>query len=259
MALVIGVVSRGREKGKTKLIEQVTERLTREGFRVATVKHLHGSFDTVEKDTWRHLEAGAALTVASTPTEIITIRRRANPALEEALEAVYVKPDLVLVEGYKGSSIPKILCAEDASDVQAMVTKVSNIVIVSGPITEKAREMKRVKEQFPEIGIFNIERVVMALKERLVGKILEGLPGLNCGHCGFGTCLGLAGAILRREATTENCEVLATTIATLKVDGKTVPLSRFPQEALRGVVLGLLGSLKGVVEQPKNVEIQIRV
>ena len=258
MALVFGVVSQGREKGKTKLIEQITERLTREGFQVATVKHLHGSFDTAEKDTWRHLEAGAVLTVASTPTEVITIKRKVNPTLEEALEAVYVKPDLVLVEGYKDSSIPKILCAEDASDVQAMVSKVSNIVMVSGSITEKAREMERVKKRFSEIGVYGFEEVVAALKDRLARKILERLPGLNCGHCGFGTCLGLAEAIMRREATVEKCEVLATTIAALKVDGKTVPLSQFPQEALRGVVLGLLGSLKGVVKQPKHIEIQIK-
>jgi len=259
MSLIICVVSWGREKGKTKLIEQLTERFAGEGFRVVTVKHIHGSFDTAEKDTWRHLDAGASLTIASTPTEVITIRRCVNPFLEKALEAVYVKPELVLVEGYKDSSIPKIFCAETASDVETMVKEASNIVMVSGPIAGKAREMDSVRKRFPEMGIYNFEGLVAALKGMLAEKILEELPGLNCGHCEFGTCLGLARAILRREATIEKCEVLATTIVALKVNGKTVPLSRFPQEALRGVVLGLLGSLKGVVKQPKDVELKIKV
>ena len=51
---------------------------------MATDKHIHVSFDTVEKDTWRHLVAGVAITVASTPTKVVTIRSK-TLLLEEAI------------------------------------------------------------------------------------------------------------------------------------------------------------------------------
>lgn len=57
MTLVICVVSRGRSRGKTCLIEALTKQFAGEGFRVATVKHINGSLDTANKDTWRHLKA----------------------------------------------------------------------------------------------------------------------------------------------------------------------------------------------------------
>jgi len=259
MPLVICVVSLAREKGKTSLIEQLTERFTSEGFGVVTVKHIHGSFDTAEKDTWRHLEAGATMTVASTPNEVITIRRSVNSPLEEALEAVYVESDLVLVEGYKRSPTPKILCADTASDVEAAVKEIPNVLMVSGPIASRAEERERLKTRFPEIGVYSFEELVQAIKERLMKEILGSLPGLNCGHCGYGACLDLAKAVSRGEATLGDCEVLATDIAALKVDGRIVPMGKFPQEVLRGVILGVLGSLKGVGESPKIIEVKIRV
>lgn len=258
MPLIISVVSLVREKGKTSLIEQLTKRFTSEGLRVATVKHIHGSFDTAEKDTWRHLEAGAAMTIASTPREVVTIRRSVNPSLEEALEAVYVDSHLVLVEGYKTSSAPKILCAGIASDVEAAMKDVPNIVMVSGPIADNAKETKKLKAQLPGIEVYGFEELVSALKEKMAIKLLERLPGLNCGNCGYASCLELSKAILRGEATLEDCEVLTTNIATLKVDDRIVPLGKFPQEILKGVIIGVLSSLKDVSEHPKNIEIKIR-
>ena len=257
MPLILCVVSRVRERGKTCLIEQLTKRFTGEGFRVATVKHIHGSFETAKKDTWRHLEAGAALTVASTSTEVVTIRRSVDPSLGEALESIYVKPDLVFVEGYKRASNPKVLCADTLSDVQAAMREISNIIIVSGSIADKSGERERLKAIFPEIEVCNLEEIVSAIKERLMEEVFRSLPGLNCGHCGYESCLGLAKAILRGEADMKDCEVLATDISTLKVDDKIIPISRFPQEVIRGVMLGVISSLKGVGKHPKKIEIRI--
>jgi molybdopterin-guanine dinucleotide biosynthesis protein B len=259
MMLVICVVGRARQVGKTSLIEGLTERFTGEGFRVATVKHIHGSFDTAKKDTWRHLEAGATITVASTQTEVVAIKRSVNPPLEEALEAVYVEPDLVLVEGYKRSSNPKILCTDTASDALAAMKDIPHIIMVSGSIASKAGEREKFRAEFPETEVYSFEELVSAVKEMLAKEVLRSLPGLNCGHCGHDMCLGLAKVILRGEATVEDCEVLSTNIATLKVDGGIIPVGKFPQEILRGVTLGVLKALKGVGEHPKNIEVSIRI
>ena len=259
MSLVICVVSLGREKGKTSLIEQLTERFTEEGLQVATVKHIHGSFDTREKDTWRHLEAGAIMAVAATSREVVSLKRIVNPSLEEALEAVYVNPHLVLVEGYKESSAPKILCADTVSDVETAMKVISNVIMVSGPIADDAGETEKLKTQLPETGVYRFEELVSALKEKIAFEVLKRLPGLNCGHCDYTSCLKLSKAILLGKATLDDCEALTTRIVVLKIDDRVVPLSKFPQDILRGTIMGMLGSLKDVENHPKNIEIRIRV
>ena len=258
MPQVICVVSRTKGRGKTALIERLTERFTSEGFRVATVKHISGFFETAKKDTWRHLEAGAAITVASTPNEIIAITRTKNPPLERALDAIYIKPDLILVEGYKKSSYPKILCTDTAEEAQAALKEISNVVMVSGLISSNVEEKERFESRFPDTPVYDFEEVVSALKERLADSILRGLPGLDCKHCGYDSCRDFARAVLRGEATMKDCEVLATDIATLKVDGKNVPLGKFPQQIIRGVILGVLDALKGVRKHPQRIEITVK-
>jgi len=258
MTLVICVVSQGKKKGKTCLIEALTKKFTGEGFSVSTVKHIHESFDTARKDTWKHLEAGASLTVASTPTEVITITKRVTPLIEESLEAIYRKSDLVFVEGYKKSSKPKILCADTALEVQSAIKEICNIIMVSGYITSKAEEKEKLKTQFPEIKVYNLEELVSSIKNMLVQEIVKSLPGLNCRHCKYDLCLGLAKAVSRGEAVIEDCVVLTTNISMLKVDGKIVQMGEFPQEILRGVILGVLGSLKGVKKHPKDIDIKIK-
>ncbi len=258
MPLVICVVSRTRGRGKTALIERLTKRFTSEGFKVATVKHISGSFDTAKKDTWRHLEAGASVTVASTPNEVIAIIRTKNPPLEKALDVIHIKPELILVEGYKKSSYPKILCADTAEDAQAALKESSNIVMVSGLISSNAREKKRFEAKFPKPPLYDFDEVVSALKDMLVSSILKDLPGLNCKHCGYDSCRDFAKAILRGEATLKDCEPLTTNVATLKVDGKNVPIGKFPQQIIRGVTLGVIETLKGVRKHPHLIEITVK-
>ncbi|MEA2014694.1 MAG: molybdopterin-guanine dinucleotide biosynthesis protein B, partial [Thermodesulfobacteriota bacterium] len=50
--------------GKTTLIEKIIPELTRKGWRVATIKHSHLTFDIDRegKDSWRHQKAGARMT-----------------------------------------------------------------------------------------------------------------------------------------------------------------------------------------------------
>ncbi len=98
--------------GKTTLIERLVAHFTSRGLRVATIKHTHHKFDIdrPESDTARHRRAGAAETaiVSGSRLAIIEeIERRGEPTLEDV--AVRLAPaDLILVEGYKSASIPKI-------------------------------------------------------------------------------------------------------------------------------------------------------
>lgn len=98
--------------GKTTLIEQLIPRLRRKGLRVSLIKHAHASFDIDQpgKDSWRHRAAGAGevMLVSSRRWAVVhELRGECEPTLEE--QVARMSPcDLLLVEGYKHCSIPKI-------------------------------------------------------------------------------------------------------------------------------------------------------
>jgi molybdopterin-guanine dinucleotide biosynthesis protein B len=98
--------------GKTTLIRSVIARLTGQGLRVATVKHAHHAFDIDQpgKDSWEHRKAGAAevLVVSDTRWALMhELRGAAEPSLPELL-AKLSPADIVLIEGFKRSAIPKL-------------------------------------------------------------------------------------------------------------------------------------------------------
>jgi len=112
--------------GKTTLIEQLVQRLTAKGYKVGVIKHHHGQRDTgidVEgKDTWRYRQSGAAITALVAPDGMTLFLPQENLTAEEAVERLtrQLPVDLILVEGFKRSSLPKFIVlppqmsAEDA-------------------------------------------------------------------------------------------------------------------------------------------------
>lgn len=108
---VIGVVG-WKNNGKTTLVVRLIEHLTERGFRVSTVKHAHHSVDPDHpgKDSWRHRQAGAGEVILATARRwfmIHELRDEAEPPLFDLL-AKLAPTDLVIVEGFKGTSLPKI-------------------------------------------------------------------------------------------------------------------------------------------------------
>jgi len=96
--------------GKTTLVVKLVEALTQRGYRIGTIKHAHAfSVEREGKDTWRHRKAGADVSIASTQGEVVIVRKVSpNIQPEEIVRSYVTGVDLVLVEGYKRSKIPKI-------------------------------------------------------------------------------------------------------------------------------------------------------
>jgi len=98
--------------GKTTLLEKVIPLLKAHGLRIAVIKHAHHKFDIDKpgKDSFRHREAGAGevLVVSGFRWALMhELLDEAEPSLEDLCKRL--SPcDLVLVEGYKYSGIPKI-------------------------------------------------------------------------------------------------------------------------------------------------------
>lgn len=96
--------------GKTTFVEKLITRLTRQGVRVAVIKHdVHGfEMDQPGKDTWRHKQAGAVATLISSPDKIGLVMDSEHDHSPEELLPLLHFADLVITEGYKRSQLPKI-------------------------------------------------------------------------------------------------------------------------------------------------------
>lgn len=98
--------------GKTTLIEQLVPRFILWGLRVSLVKHAHHAFDIDRpgKDSYRHREAGCSEVLMSSNRHwalMHELRGEPEPTLDQQLKRL--SPcDLVLVEGFKSASIPKL-------------------------------------------------------------------------------------------------------------------------------------------------------
>lgn len=158
---VISVVG-WKNNGKTTLVVRLVEHLTRRGLRVSTVKHAHHSIDLDRpgKDTWRHREAGAEEVVLATAKRWILmheLRDEAEPPLAELL-AKLAPVDIVVVEGFKGTSLPKIEVHRGERGTELIARTDPDVVAVASdvPLDGLAR---------PVIHLDDIEGVAAAVLE----------------------------------------------------------------------------------------------
>lgn len=97
--------------GKTTLVEKVIRRLKERGYRVGAVKHDAHRFDIDHpgKDSHRFTAAGADVMVISSSEKTALVERNAgSPPVEDLLSRFCAGMDIVLVEGFKQSALPKI-------------------------------------------------------------------------------------------------------------------------------------------------------
>jgi molybdopterin-guanine dinucleotide biosynthesis protein B len=98
--------------GKTTLLEELIPRLTAAGLKVSLIKHAHHRFDIDQpgKDSYRLREAGCSEVLLISEQRWVLmheLRGAPEPSLEEQI-ARFSECDLVLVEGFKYTPIPKL-------------------------------------------------------------------------------------------------------------------------------------------------------
>ena len=218
-----------QDSGKTKLVEQLVGALVKKGYRVSSVKHTphEKTIDSEGKDTWRHWKAGSDPVVFSSSIETSIIKHSETSADEIAkmVQREY-NPDVLIIEGFKDGSFPKVAVGEVASRKGTVLTnpKLSQLVAhIEGEIA--------------------VERVLMEL------------PGLDCGKCGL-DCRDLAGKVAKGRKKIGDCKELSDLSVAIFVGGKKIPAGKFVSSVVNETIRGMLGTLRGV-EPGKEVEVHL--
>lgn len=138
---ILGIVASGSNAGKTTLITQLIPALAICNVRVSVIKHAHHLFDIDHpgKDSYSIREAGAVQTLIASGKRwaLMTEMSRTPEYIDEAnlddlishLDVTYA--DLVLVEGFKQSRIPKIEVYRPSLGLPLLADKDPTIIAVA--------------------------------------------------------------------------------------------------------------------------------
>ncbi|GAK59041.1 molybdopterin-guanine dinucleotide biosynthesis protein B [Candidatus Vecturithrix granuli] len=110
MIPIISIVGKSNS-GKTTLIEKLIPEFKRRGYRIGTIKHHLHDFEVDQrgKDSWRHAQAGADAVAIASPYKLAFITTPPSDlTLDELRDRYFQNVDLVIAEGYKGSTHPKV-------------------------------------------------------------------------------------------------------------------------------------------------------
>jgi molybdopterin-guanine dinucleotide biosynthesis adapter protein len=113
--------------GKTTLVKNIVKHLTERGYSVGTVKSSkHDILPPEGTDTFIHLKASAHPVVLLGPsTTTIRYTRRLSPS--ELLERI--DADIIVFEGFKSSSIPRVWCVGDRTIEQKNIPDRTHAII----------------------------------------------------------------------------------------------------------------------------------
>jgi molybdopterin-guanine dinucleotide biosynthesis protein B len=127
---IVSVVGR-KDAGKTTLVVALAAEFTRKGRRVMTIKHASHPVDVdrAGTDSYRHFHEGKAeRTLVVGPEMRVSFERHLDDTDPLALAAQYCQgADIVLVEGFRRSALPKIeVFRRAASDAPLFNTNLAN-------------------------------------------------------------------------------------------------------------------------------------
>ena len=140
-----------QDSGKTLFLEQFIQVASSTDYRIGVIKHHgHGEPDLYDdkKDSGRHRNAGAVVTGVSGGGVVSIQAKQAKDWELERLLSLYetFDLDLILVEGYKEKSYPKVVMLRSEDDLDLL--KMSNIqaVIIRGEIDTEWKASYRYEE-----------------------------------------------------------------------------------------------------------------
>ncbi|MEM5789709.1 MAG: molybdopterin-guanine dinucleotide biosynthesis protein B, partial [Syntrophobacteraceae bacterium] len=163
--------------GKTTLLEKLIPEIAGRGYRVGAVKHdTHGfDMDREGKDTWRLARAGAATISIISPAKVASIRQTDGElSLREVAARYFWTEDILLTEGFKSASFPKIEVFRTAVEPKPICGPQNNLI---GLITDDSIETEVPSFRFSDVSGVADFIETRYLKERKQPSILVQLDG----------------------------------------------------------------------------------
>ncbi len=130
MPAVVSIVGRS-QSGKTTLIEKLIPEFKKRGISIGTIKHSHHKpdIDRSGKDSSRHKAAGADVVIFHSPGKIAMVRDDHKGELDSLL-TYFNHVDLVITEGYKTGSKPKIEIVRSARHSEPLLKDDKHLIAV---------------------------------------------------------------------------------------------------------------------------------
>ena len=160
MPQIICIVGRS-QSGKTTLIEKLIPELKHRGYRVGTIKHSHHifDFDKSGKDSWRHKDAGAETVIIASPGKIAMVKNDHRGTLD-GLQNFFDDLDLVITEGYKKESKPKIEVVRSARHAEALLKDDRHLVAVVSDVD--------LTMEIPVFGLDDIDQLANFIEQNFL-------------------------------------------------------------------------------------------
>ena len=235
MVKVVGVIGY-KKSGKTTLVIRLSQELSKMGYRVAILKHASGDIDFPSSDTSKFRAHAAFVSAISSKESEIILKGRKR--IEDIL--TYFDCDIVLIEGFKKEkTFPKIVCIRDKGEENELF---DGLQLFTASFNEGISDFAIENDD-------HIKKMAALVSEKSFK-----LPNLNCGHCGYESCYGLAMEIVKGKKSTANCVSLNPPIS-VKVDGVEFPLNPFMSNLYKNSFLAMLSSLKGFKKGRLEIEI----
>lgn len=177
MAKIVAVIGKSGS-GKTSTIEYLINNLSKEGFIIGSIKHVHEPDFTIDKkgkDTWKFAQAGAKKLAIIAPKEIVIINKKEDQQieLEEVIKKLEEGLDIIFLEGFhsliaKRSDVFKIIAAKNEDDLKMNLDgTVHPIVAITGKVAKLKPKISNL--EVPIIDIHSEGRkLVQLLKDRLL-------------------------------------------------------------------------------------------
>jgi len=149
MVLVVAAVGVSGS-GKTVTLEYLVSKLSAQGYKIGSIKHVHHKGFTMDKEgtnTWRYARAGAKVIVAISPEEVAIIKKTEMPLdkLDQMIALLDREDlDIVFFEGFhsliaKRADVPKIITAVDEKGLeQTLEGTVQPILAIAGIVAQNS-------------------------------------------------------------------------------------------------------------------------
>lgn len=167
-------VSGTKNTGKTTLLERMVAALTHRGMRVAVIKHDGHDFeaDVPGTDSRRMQEAGAYGTVVYSDKRYLAVKRESGRSAADFLP-LFPEADLVLLEGQKYSSYPKLELVRRAAGAGPVCPRETVLAYVTD-LRDRAGRPAVDGAAVPVFGFDELERITAFTVDFMDGQARRG-------------------------------------------------------------------------------------